>query len=265
MVCVFLLLAQALSQFLAERGDAIQGMLAAVTQLDIVAARAKHTQWCDGIRPVFLDSRSSSSASPLHLPGARHPLLLQPLLLPLPQPPSSEDGTFDTDFVPPPLFAFATATASSDSESDDEGLVGGGQGPGQGLVRTAKPLDIRVPGSASVVAITGPNTGGKTVTLKTAGLLALMARAGLYLPCDRQELAAAAAAAADESHGSSSSSDLEQPRLLWFDQVRLARTHCIVPQVLRACAANCLCQTLVCIWHSCSVRTVCQLRQHDII
>jgi len=45
------------------------------------------------------------------------------------------------------------------------------------------PVSINVASSLRVVAITGPNTGGKTVTLKSLGLAALMARAGLWLPC----------------------------------------------------------------------------------
>ncbi|HEV2396941.1 MAG TPA: Smr/MutS family protein [Candidatus Sulfotelmatobacter sp.] len=50
------------------------------------------------------------------------------------------------------------------------------------------PVSIELEGDRRQLIITGPNTGGKTVTLKTAGLLALMAQSGLPVPADRAEL-----------------------------------------------------------------------------
>ena len=84
-------------------------------------------------------------------------------------------------------------------------LTGGGSGPsgtlilqkarhpllernltGKGL--TAVPISIELEGQRKELIITGPNTGGKTVALKTIGLLALMAQSGMPVPADRADL-----------------------------------------------------------------------------
>lgn len=52
------------------------------------------------------------------------------------------------------------------------------------LGEKAVPLTIEIGNNYQALVITGPNTGGKTVSIKTAGLLAIMAQCGLHLPVD---------------------------------------------------------------------------------
>lgn len=88
-----------------SRAEQLHALVGAVTALDVVAARAGHSAWIGGVRPQVTDpdagtgtgaaSSSSSSggggsqgSSCLFIPGARHPVLMQRGLPPLPQPPS---------------------------------------------------------------------------------------------------------------------------------------------------------------------------------
>ncbi|MEE9180811.1 MAG: endonuclease MutS2, partial [Vicinamibacteria bacterium] len=135
----------------------IERILASLTEL----ARSKKSELAQTIEVLLrLDliqakaflSESYAGAEPrvgegktLHLVAARHPLLLRKIVERL-------------DLSPP--------------------------APPAPPAKEAVPLSFRVDAERSVLVFTGPNTGGKTVALKTAGLLSLMAQTGLHVPAD---------------------------------------------------------------------------------
>jgi DNA mismatch repair protein MutS2 len=77
------------------------------------------------------------------------------------EPALSTDGAFELQAARHPLVRGATGTGAN---------------------KGAVPVTIKIIPPATALLITGPNTGGKTVALKTAGLLAAMAQAGLRIP-----------------------------------------------------------------------------------
>lgn len=88
----------------------------------------------------------------------------------------------DLDFI----FAkakYAKATNASEPSWNDDGIIELKSAIHPLLDRkTAVPVDITLGRDYSLLIITGPNTGGKTVSLKTLGLLTLMGQSGLHIP-----------------------------------------------------------------------------------
>ncbi|MEK4343534.1 endonuclease MutS2 [Paenibacillus sp. FSL P4-0184] len=102
----------------------------------------------------------------------------------------AEEMTYDIDILGELDFIFSKARLARDMKAtqprmNDRGYLKLRKGrhpliPSEHVV----PLDVELGNQYSSIIVTGPNTGGKTVTLKTIGLLSLMSMSGLFIPAE---------------------------------------------------------------------------------
>src|SRR5688572_4121987 len=128
------------------RPDDLQRTIDVATELDVVQARARFSLMTDAVEPAIAVDGS------FELRGARHPLLMRR--------------------VQERIETWSDFSKNENGEKSDQ-------------VSNPVPVDILLVPPVRVLVVTGPNTGGKTVALKTAGLLAVMAQSGLHIPADK--------------------------------------------------------------------------------
>ena len=134
-----------LSNALRARALELRRTLEAAAEIDVMQARARFSKLINGVEPTL------ASDLRIELPAARHPLLMR--------------------------------AVTDRSDADDGAGHAGAESPPE--IVGPVPVDISVTPPTGALVVTGPNTGGKTVALKTAGLLAMMAQAGLHVPAAR--------------------------------------------------------------------------------
>ncbi len=138
-----------MTRAVAAESDAILGAIRRLGEVDLVRAKARLSAAFRMCPPEAVEPPGGR----LELRDARHPLLLWLTR------PSAPEGTEGERPAP-----------AKEEDLDFEAVV---------------PLSVRLGEDFDTLVVTGPNTGGKTVTLKTIGLACLMARAGMHVPAEK--------------------------------------------------------------------------------
>jgi DNA mismatch repair protein MutS2 len=158
----------AMTRQVGEHAEAIRACATILAEVESLFARARFAADFQCTAPVF----STPGSERIFLKAARHPLLEKRL--------RGEVAR--------------RSSRSSDGQASE--------------AKTIVPLDLELPAATPELIISGPNTGGKTVALKTVGLLALMAQAGIPVPAEAVELPLFDAVLADIGDAQSIEQDL---------------------------------------------------------
>jgi DNA mismatch repair protein MutS2 len=162
-----------------ERAEEITTVVDILAELELQFAKARFAEDYDCVAPVFgRDAHSEESDR-----GATGALA---------RPPADEGGRVDfarsssalvLRDARHPLLERNLRSKAPPSRKEREK-----DGAPSAATRAVVPTTIELEGNQRELIITGPNTGGKTVALKTVGLLALMAQSGIPVPASRMEM-----------------------------------------------------------------------------
>lgn len=149
----------AISVLVGEHVDALIRTVDSLALFDLALAKAKYSEAVRGVAAAVMSATSINKGE-----GIRR-------------------GGDEEKKSPHPL----TASSPHQAEADTTVQLTAARHP---LLNpeTVVPIDIELNGDTRILMITGPNTGGKTVALKTLGLFALMTQCGLHVPAESAKL-----------------------------------------------------------------------------